>query len=274
MTSPRTFHLCVLLLTTSVLATATDGGRALRVCADPDNLPFSNERLQGFENKIAQVIADDLHTSVQYTWSPQGRGFLGKTLDAGKCDLVIGAPSEWSAVLTTRPYYVSSYVFVYPKNKYSSLSSFDDPVLHKLKIGLPLISGGGSNPPPSYALARRGLESNVVGYSMFEPDKLIEAVASGEIDVAIIWGPFGGYFAKKQAIPLAVTPVAAGDDDSSLRFTYDMSIGVRRGDTAFKDQLELVLDRRRKEIRGVLDQYGVPVISPGGGGSMSAKSIQ
>ena len=135
------------------------------------------------------------------------------------------------------------------KNKYRSLSSFDDPALRKLKIGLPLISGGGANPPSAYALARRGLESNVIGYSMFEPEKIIDAVAAGEIDVAVVWGPFGGYFAKRQTIPLAVTPVSAGDNDSALRFTYDMSMGVRRGDTAFKDQLERVLDRRHKEIR-------------------------
>lgn len=274
MTYLPTFRLCVLLLTGSVLATAAEGRRELRVCADPDNLPFSNERREGFENKIAQVIADDLHSSVKYVWSRQGSGFIGKTLSAGKCDVMIGAPTEWGALLTTRPYYASSYVFVYPKNKYRSLSSFDDPALRKLKIGLPLISGGGANPPSAYALARRGLESNVIGYSMFEPEKIIEAVAAGEIDIAVVWGPFGGYFAKRQAIPLAVTPVSASDDDSALRFTYDMSMGVRRGDTAFRDQLERVLDRRRKEIRKVLQEFGVPMISVSDGGPISAKSTQ
>ena len=269
----RILHLCVLLVAASTVAAAADAGRELRVCADPDNFPFSNERLEGFENKIAQVVADDLHASLQYVWFQQSRMSIRQTLNAGKCDAVMGAPVEWSPLLTTRPYYTSTYVFVYPKNKHLSLSSFDDPALRKLKIGVPAIGGGGANPPAAYALARRGLASNVIGFSIFEPDKIVESVATGEIDVAIVWGPSGGYFAKHQAVDLAVTPVSAGEDDAAFRFTYDISMGVRRGDTAFKDELERVLERRHKEILKVLEDYGVPVISPTGGDPMSAKSI-
>lgn len=264
------FWLWVLLLTASVVAAAADADRELRVCADPDNLPFSNSRLEGFENKIAQIVAADLHAAVQYEWSPQGR-MLIDGLNARKCDVVIGVPAGWSPVLTTTPYYASTYVFVYPRSKYRSLSSFDDPALRKLKIGLPLISGGGANPPPAYALARRGLAGNVVGFPMFQPGKIIEAVAAGEIDVAVAWGPLGGYFAQRQPVPLAVTPVSVAGDDSSLRFTYDIAIGVRREETEFKAQLEAVLDRRQKEIVKVLEDYGVPVVPSTGTGALSAK---
>lgn len=274
MTPSLRLPLCVLLLAGFALATATAADRELRVCGDPDNLPFSNNQLEGFENKIAQVIGDDLHASVHYVWSPQSRASIGQTLTAGKCDLIIGAPSNWGPVLTTKPYYSSTYVFVYSKDKYAGLKSFDNPMLHKLKIGLPVISGGGANPPPTYALARRGLSSNVIGFSVFEPDKIIEAVATGEIDVAILWGPIGGYFAKQQSASLAVTPVAVGDDDAALRFTYDMALGVRKGDSALKEQLEGVLDRRHKQILKVLEQYGIPVVESASGGSMSAKTIQ
>ncbi len=273
LTQRRSLPLFVLLLAASSLAVASDAGRELRVCADPDNLPFSNKRLEGFENKIAQVIGEDLHASVQYVWFSQGRTFVRETLNAGKCDVLIGAPAEWGQVLTTKPYYASTYVFVYSKDKHSNLSSFDDPALGKLKIGLPLISGEGANPPPAYALARRGLARNVIGYPVFTPSKIIDAVTSGEIDVAVVWGPFGGYFAKQQPVRLSVTPVSVTDDDSSLRFTYEISMGVRRRDTAFKEELERVLDRRQKEIRKVLESYGIPIVSSPSGDSMSANSI-
>ncbi|MBV8570826.1 MAG: quinoprotein dehydrogenase-associated putative ABC transporter substrate-binding protein [Acidobacteriaceae bacterium] len=274
MKSRRLVLLCVLVLT-GALATAGAAGQELRVCADPDNLPFSNDRFEGFENKIAEVIGNDLHASLRYAWFPQSRMSIRDTLNAGKCDVIVGAPAEWSPVLTTRPYYASSYVFVYPKNKHLNLSSFDDPALRSLKIGLPAIAGEGANPPPAYALARRGLNGNVVGFSMFQPAEIIQAVAAGKIDVAIVWGPLGGYFATRQSTPLAVTPVAAGDDDSSLRFTYDISMGVRRGDTALKERLERALDRSQKHILKVLQDYGVPVVALPGDDSDSipAKSI-
>jgi quinoprotein dehydrogenase-associated probable ABC transporter substrate-binding protein len=264
----------MLLAAGSALPAVADAGRELRVCAESDNLPFSNSRLEGFENKIARVLGEDLHASLQYVWSQQTGESIGAALSAGKCDMIIGAPADWGAVLTTKPYYASTYVFVYSKKKYARLSSFDDPVLRKLKIGLPVISGGGANPPPTYALARRGLSSNVIGFSMFQPNKIIEAVSAGDIDVAVLWGPFGGYFATRQSASLAVTPVSTGDNDASLRFNYDISVGVRKEDSALRDQLEGVLGRRHKQILKILDAYGVPVISPTGGRPMSARSIQ
>ncbi len=266
--------LCLLLLTAAALATAAGATRELRVCEDPDNLPFSNDRLEGFENKIAEVIAGDLHATVQYTWFKQGRAFLRQTLNAEKCDVMIGAPTSWGALLTTKPYYTSSYVFVYKTSQNVGLSSFDDPPLRKLKIGLPFIGNDGANPPPAYALARRGLAGNVSGFPEFPRGKIIQAVAAGEIDVAVVWGPFAGYFAKQQPVGLTVTPVTTDGENPSLRFTYDISVGVRRGDTKLRDELEGVLDRRQPEIRKVLEDYGVPLISLRGDGPLSAKSIQ
>jgi quinoprotein dehydrogenase-associated probable ABC transporter substrate-binding protein len=244
--------------------TAADPHQALRVCADPDNLPFSNDKLEGFENRIAQIVADELHLPVQYTWYPQRGPFIRQTLNAGKCDVVIGVPADWGPVLATKPYYASTYAFVHRENGPAPIASFDDPRLRKLKIGIHAIGDDGDNLPAAHALAQRGLGANVVGFSLFpapgnSPGKIVDAVASGEIDVAVVWGPFGGYFAKRQAIPLRVTPVSTVSSPA-LRFTYEMSMGVRRADSAFREQLEGVLERRRKEILDVLSDYGVPVV--------------
>lgn len=273
MNSRRILPLCVLLLS-SVLANAADGNRDLRVCADPDNLPFSNERLVGFENKIAQLIAADLRAGVQFTWVAQSKGSISQALSAGKCNLVMGAPAGWGPVLTTNPYYSSAYVFVYLASKPFRLSSFDDAALSKLRIGLPLISGGGANPPPAYALARRGLDSNVIGFSALAPGNIIDAVVTGEIDVAVVWGPLGGYFAKREPTQLTVTPIINDVKSPSLRFTYDISMGVKQGDTELKDQLEHVLQRRQGEIRKVLEEYGIPLISSTGSEPTPAKATQ
>jgi mxaJ protein len=242
----------------------------LRVCADPNNLPFSNERLEGFENAIASVVAKDLNTTVQYAWKPQRRGFVRRTLKARDCDLIVGIPSGYDLVLPTKPYYRSSYVFVYAKNRGLDLHSFDDPVLRRLKIGLHESSDDGANQPPAHALARRGIVGNIVGFPMFDldsvqnpPGRIIDAVASGAIDVAILWGPFGGYYAKQQKTPLEVVPVSPALDPPSLSFTFDISMGVRKGDDAFKKQIEDILDRRRAEIRSILEQYGVPLVGDG-----------
>jgi quinoprotein dehydrogenase-associated probable ABC transporter substrate-binding protein len=244
--------------------------RALRVCADPNNLPFSNQRQEGFENAIAALIAADLNATVQYTWKPQRRGFVRRTLQAGECDLVMGLPSEYDMVLPTRPYYRSTYVFVYRKNGNVHLRSFDDPQLRRLKIGLHQTAEDGANQPPAHALARRGIVDNIVGFRMFDldavenpPGKIIDAVAGGTIDVAIVWGPFAGYYAQRQNVPLEIVPVSPAIDPPSLPFTFDISMGVRKGDETFKKQIEDILDRRRAEIRTILERYGVPLVSAG-----------
>jgi mxaJ protein len=245
-------------------AASAGQGRELRVCADPDNLPFSNDRQEGFENKIAQIVANDVKADVRYTWLSQRGGFIAKTLDAGKCDLIIGAPGGYREVLVTKPYYRSTYVFVSAKARDLDLRSFDDPVLRQLRIGIHAFGEAGAS-PAAIALGKRGIVKGIVGFTILDTTdspsgKIIDAVAAGDIDVAIVWGPFAGYYARRQAVPLRLVPVSP-DDQATLPFTYEMSMGVRRGDTTFRSELEGVLDRRRDEIRKVLEDYGVPLVS-------------
>jgi mxaJ protein len=260
----------LLLILLAVLAVGCARGeaepsRVLRVCADPNNLPFSNRRLEGFENEIATLVARDMGASVEYTWWAQRRGFLRNTLRAGACDVVLGLPSSVEAALTTRPYYRSSYVFVVRRDRGIGVRSFDDPALRTLRVGVPLAGDDGANPPPVHALAKRGLIDNVVGYSVYgdyarenPPARIIGAVAAGEIDVAVAWGPLAGYFAARQPVPLDIAPVSPRVDLPFLPFVFDIAMGVRREDTALRDELDAILERRRPEIDALLDRYGVP----------------
>jgi mxaJ protein len=268
----RVAPLCALVVAVTLQVTTAAVGprlpdRLLRVCADPDNLPFSNARLEGFENKIAALVAKDLNAALQYRWMPQRRGFIRLTLKAGECDLVMGVPSEYDMVLATKPYYRSAYVFVSAKSRHFELRSFDDPVLRGLRIGIHASVEDGSNQPPAHALARRGITGHIVGFKMFDEEsvanpqgRVIDAVANGDIDVAIVWGPFGGYFARREKVAMEVTPVSPLVDPPSLPFAYDISMGVRKGEDGFKSELEGILDRRRADIRKILDEFGVPIV--------------
>jgi mxaJ protein len=247
----------------STAAVAAQPARELRVCADPDNLPFSNRAGEGFENRIAEVLAADLGAIVRYTWHPQRKGFVRQTLKAGTCDLVIGVPAGYEQMLTTSPYYTSSYVFVYAEARHLNLRSFDDPALQNLRIGLHAFGDDGANSPAAHALAKRGIASNVIGFTILDTNdspsgRIVNAVAEGEIDVAIVWGPFAGYFASQQSIPIAVVPVTSNDTPAPMPLVYDIAMGVRRGDLAFKEEIESVLARRRIEISKLLDDFRVP----------------
>ncbi|HEX6641441.1 MAG TPA: quinoprotein dehydrogenase-associated putative ABC transporter substrate-binding protein, partial [Thermoanaerobaculia bacterium] len=163
----------------------------LRVCSDPNNLPFSNSRGEGFENEIAQLIARDLKTTVSYYWFAQRRGFVRNTLTANKCDVIVGVPSSFELALTTRPYYRSTYVFVTRRDRKIRIESLDDPKLRKLKIGVQIIGDDYASSPPAHALANRGIVRNVSGfmvygdYSQESPTRrIIDAVANGEVDVS------------------------------------------------------------------------------------------
>ena len=168
----------------------------LRVCADPNNLPFSNQRGEGFENKIAELLAHDMGERVEYTWWAQRRGFFRNTLKAGACDIVMGLPAGSEMAATTRPYYRSTYVFVSRKDRHLKLASFDDPALKKLKIGIQIIGDDFSNAPPAHALSRRNIVTNIKGYTVYgdynqpnPPARIVDAVGKGDVDVAIVWGP-------------------------------------------------------------------------------------
>jgi quinoprotein dehydrogenase-associated probable ABC transporter substrate-binding protein len=247
-------------------SSTTPRGAALRICADPNNLPFSNDRREGFENRIADIVARDLGRRLEYVWQPQRRGFIRTTLKANLCDLIVGVPTELDAVLTTRPYYRSTYVFVSRADRALRLRSFDDPRLKRLVIGIPITGEDYENPPAAQALAARQIRQNVRGYTVYgdystpnPPRGLIDAVAAGKIDIAIAWGPLAGYFAKKEPVPLEVTPVSPQADSAFVRFVFDISMGVRRDDRRLHDDLDAALVRRRAEIRRVLTEYGVPL---------------
>ncbi len=233
----------------------------LRVCADPNNLPFSNQRGEGLENRLAELIARELKTTVSYVWWAQRRGFIRNTLAAGQCDVVMGVPTDLPSVLTTRPYYRSRYVFVSRAERKLVVRSFDDLVLRQLRIGVQVV-GDGANTPPMDAFARRGMARNLVGYTVFgdyaqpnPPARIVEAVSRGEVDMAVVWGPLAGFFADKYATRLEI---AAVPDDGAVPFEFPISLAVRKGDDARRVILDRVLALRRAEIERILDEYKVP----------------
>ncbi|HEV7595309.1 MAG TPA: substrate-binding domain-containing protein [Gemmatimonadaceae bacterium] len=266
--------LSLLVLMACAVVASCDRARAatatteLKVCADPNNLPFSNERQQGFENKIAELVARDLSAKVRYSWWAQRRGFVRNTLNSHECDLLIGVPSSFERTSTTIPYYRSTYVFVTKRDRRLRIASFDDPVLRKLRIGVQMIGDDFTNTPPAHALSKRNIIQNVRGYSVYgdyrqpnPPARIIDALVKGDIDVAIAWGPLAGYFAKRAPVPLEIAPVAPQIDLPFLPFVFDISMGVRRGDNALRDQLNTIIIRRRGDIDRILDQYGVPRVN-------------
>ncbi|MDA9420749.1 MULTISPECIES: substrate-binding domain-containing protein [Bradyrhizobium] len=239
----------------------------LRVCADPNNLPFSNSAEAGFENRLASLAAGALGRSLSYTWWAQRRGFIRNTLKAEKCDVVMGVPYGYDLVETTKPYYHSTYVFVSRRDEHLDLSSLLDPRLHRLAIGVHLIGDDGNNPPPAQALGELGIVDNVRGYSIYgdyrqadPPARLIESVALGDIDVAAAWGPLGGYFAGRSKVPLTVTPIQDGERFPPQHFQFAIAMGVRKGDHALRDQLNAFIDEHRSEITSLLRNYGVPLV--------------
>jgi mxaJ protein len=260
-----------LALLLALLATACHPASAppLRVCADPNNLPFSNQRQEGFENRLAELIAREMHTRVEYTWMPQRRAFLRTTLLANVCDLVMGITSGAERVLTTEPYYRSTYVFVYRKDRNLRIRSLDDTLLRKLKIGVQLVGDDYANTPPVHALSRRGIVGNLVGFSVFgdysqpnPPARVIDAVVAGDVDLAIAWGPLAGYFAKKSPVPLEIVPVSPAVDPPGLHYAFDISMAVRKEDIAFKNRLDRIFRDRRADVDRILRDYGVPQVSP------------
>lgn len=249
----------------TVRAPGVNAIEPLRVCADPNNLPFTNSKGEGFENKIAALLARDLGTRVEYTWFAQRRGFLRNTLSAQKCDVVMGLPAGSDAAWTTTPYYRSSYVFVTRRSRGLRIHSFDDPRLHSLRVGVELVGDDGANTPPAHALSRRGIISNVVGYSVYgdyrtdsPPSAIIAAVARGDIDVAAAWGPMAGYFAARQPVALDVTPVRPQVDGRVLPQTFSIAMATRRRDTARHDRLERFISERRRDIDAILTAYHIP----------------
>jgi mxaJ protein len=239
-----------------------------RVCADPNNLPYSNQQQQGFENALAQLAASDLGMNVSYFWFPQRHKFFRNTLQAGVCEVVMEVPTGIDVASTTVPYFRSTYVFVSRRDRNLRIASFDDPRLKDLRIGVHVTGENDEAMPPATALIKRGLVRNLEGYSIFgklseqNPGAdIVHAVADKDIDVAVVWGPLGGYFAKHSSAPLDATPVCAAPADRQLPLSFDISMGVRPGNEALRDKLNDFIVRHRSEIRQLLDSYAVPLVS-------------
>jgi mxaJ protein len=241
--------------------------RELRVCADPNNLPFSNRAGEGFENKLVEMIASDLHKTIRYTWWAQRRGNVRETLNAGRCDLIPGVASSLEMLATTRPYYRSTYVAVTRADRGFDFRSFDDPRLAGMKIGVQLIGDDGSNTPPAHALTRRGHIGNVRGFTVYgdyskpAPQReIVDAVVRGDVDIAFVWGPVAGYFGRRAGTGLRLTPTPPFDGPQ-LPMIYDVSMGVRKTDLKLKARLDEALAGRRGDISALLRDYGVPAAS-------------
>jgi len=235
----------------------------LRVCAEPDNLPYSRRDGSGFENRIAALVAGALGARLEYVWTPPSRGFVRKTLGANLCDVLVGVPSGYAPVLTTRPYYRSSYVFVSRADERSApLRRFDDDRLARLRIGVQVLDNEAMAAPPGQALARAGAIDNVVGYTLYgqgpPAERITDAVAGGALDAALLWGPQAGYFAQREAVPLRVERAEPPDgmDPSALEFSIAM--GVKRGHEMLRAALDRVLAAHRSEIDAILASYHVP----------------
>jgi mxaJ protein len=240
---------------------------AFRVCADPNNLPFTNQKGEGFENKIAALIGRKIGLPVEYTWFAQRRGFFRNTLREGRCDAVIGAPEKFERADSTEPYYYSSYVFVSRRDRNLDITSFDDPRLKTLKIGVQMIGDDALNTPPAHLLADRGIVDNVEGYSVYgeytepnPPSKVIDAVVNKDVDIAVVWGPLAGYFASKQDVPLDIRVVDPKADEK-LPVAFGISIAVRYGEDEFKEKLNNILNNDRGEIERILSEYHIPTVT-------------
>lgn len=236
----------------------------LRVCADPDNMPLSNQKGEGFEQKIAELIAKEWDAKIEYAWWPVRRGFFSRALNGRYCDVAIQAPAGLDIAGVTKPYFRSGYVFLTRKDSGLDIRSLSDPRLKKLKIGVNLLHSDAENTPPAMALSRYGVVGNLVGYSTFytdqdRPEDIVNAVVKKDVDVAIVWGPLAGYFARSSPVPLDLVPLAERDSLTDFPFRFNIAMGVRRRDRALRDSLNAVIDRKEPEILGILKSYGIPL---------------
>jgi len=256
------------LLSAASAATADDAPEAvdrsaLRVCSDPANLPFSNDKGEGFENKIAELLAQKLNVPLKYTWYPNSIGFLRNTLRVRRCDVVMGIVTGAEMVLTSNPYYRSTYVMVTRKADNIAAEKIDDPALKNLKIGV--IAGT----PPADIAAKAGLAPNFQPYDLYvdtrvqSPSRdMVEDLAAKKVDVALLWGPLAGYFASQKGDALKVTPLLK--ESKSTRMEYYITLAVRPGENKWKNDLNNLLRENKAEIDKILRDYHVPTLNARG----------
>ena len=256
-------------------AASTNAPHVLRVCQDPNNMPFSNRALEGFENKIAALLAQDLGWQIAYTWYPQRMGFIRNTLRAKepgseqyKCDLVTGVASGFDMGATTRPYYRSTYAMAYVKGKgFDSVRTLDDllklPPDKLATVRLGVFTGS----PVTEWLLDHGLIERMVSYQAQSgdpaeyPGQMVEKdLAGGAIDIAFIWGPIAGYFAHQvTSVPVVAVPLAS---QPGTQLEFDIAMATRFGEAAYKQKIDDAIERNRPRINAILAQYGVPLLNP------------
>lgn len=252
--------LCILCLTWPLLARADDS-RVFRVCAHPDNLPFSAQDESGFDNRIARIVADELGRRLEFVWFQPQHGLVRKTLGEQLCDALIGLPQGYEGIAATAPYYRSRYVFVYPSHARAITPSFDDPRFLAQRIGVQLIGDDMAATPPGHALARAHA-AHVIGFAVYGEKpavaRMVDALARHELDAAVAWGPAAGYFAAHSPVPLALAPAVAPPALAAMPFEFAMVIAVRKNDRELRDEIDRAIAHRRADIDAVIASYHVP----------------
>jgi quinoprotein dehydrogenase-associated probable ABC transporter substrate-binding protein len=268
MRSPRRATGLAMVLATLVLTTSWALAQTrpdlvsrdrLRVCADPANMPYSNKAKEGFENKIAEIVADELKLPLRYDWMPQGPGFVRATLGEGMCDLIVGYAVGSDIVDHSNPLYASTYVLVSRAGSgLENVETLDDPRLARVKLGVIAAT------PPTDHLLRLGLLDKAKAYALLvdrrfasPAEEAIHDVETGAIDALAIWGPIGGYFAKKARPPLAVAPLHA---EQRPALAFRIAFGLRRNELEWKHRLNDVIRARKTDFEAVLRDYGVPLV--------------
>ncbi len=231
-----------------------------RVCADPANLPFSNDRGEGFENAIAEVLAEALGRPVAYAFYPMATGFVRRTLFEGRCDVIIGYAQGDELVLNTNHYYTSAYALVVPADgPLAGVETLGDPRLRGARIGVP------AGTPVADHLARNGHAPRVRPYKLMVDTRvenpagqMIADLAAGEIDAAVMWGPIAGWRAREAPVPLRVVPLLR--EEGPPRLFYRITMGVRQGEETWKRQLNSLIRRHQDRIDAILADFGVPLV--------------
>jgi mxaJ protein len=247
--------------------TPTDADpKILRVCADPDNLPYANARGEGFDNAVAELLARELGRTLEYSWQPHRRGDGRATIHARVCDVLMNVPTSLERVRTTRPYYRSTYVFVTRRDRGLNLRSSEDPRLAGLRVGVQ-VAGEEFAPPSELALAARQVAGRLRDSTIYDDShpgprgSIVDAVARRDLDVAVVWGPVAGYYAGRERVPLTLAPLQAGGGEDVVPVAFDISIGVRPEDAPLHAELDAAIARRAADIHELLRRYGVPLVT-------------
>ena len=240
-------------------------GGSMRVCADPDNMPFSNEKGEGFENKLAELIAEKLNTEFDYVWFSEATGYVPNTMGQDACDLVMGYAQGTGLIDDTNPYYYTSYVLLYREDdpNLSGVDRLSDPRLKNKRIGLV------ARTPPASILAMHGLVANAKPFEIFAGESqskaaadMVAEIAAGKLDAGLLWGPVGGYYARRSPVLLNVVPLVKESAGPST--IYGITMGVRPNDPQWKHKINKVIAENQGDINLILQSYDVPLMDPEG----------